>query len=233
MKTSFAKHHNFWAVVPAAGLGLRMGANVPKQYLNLGGKTVIERTLSTLVTHPCINKVIVALNEKDYHWQHLNIPRTDKLITTIGGAQRIHSVFSCLDLLSRFAKKEDWVLVHDAVRPLLTHAHIDQLIDRLCEHPIGGLLAIPLYDTLKRVDDDGYVCETLIRKQTWCAQTPQMFRFQLLMDSIRRAIENEQWVGDESEAIELQGKRPLVVHGDPRNIKITYSLDLELAELLI
>ena len=227
---SINNHPAYWAIIPAAGVGLRMGAAVPKQYLLLGNKTILEHSISALISHPNISKVMVVLHTEDAHWSNLEVPHADKLLATVGGELRAHSVLQGLELLKELAREQDWVLVHDAVRPCLQHRDIDRLMRQLNQHPVGGILGIPVRDTLKRVDDEGRICQTVSREKIWCAQTPQMFRFGILYDAMRKALEEQQLITDESSAVEFSGHTPMMVEGNPQNIKMTYPEDLILAE---
>lgn len=227
------KKSSFWAVIPAAGLGLRMGADIPKQYLKLHDRPVLEYAVDVLTAHPAIVKVVVVLNEKDRIWPTLTFSHKDKIMTTIGGQERVHSVLSGLEHLQEIAHADDWVLVHDAVRPCLHDQDVDRLIETVQTHAVGGLLGVPVSDTLKRVNANQQVEETVSRDQVWHAQTPQMFRLQLLYKGIVQALEQNYSITDEASAIEFLGLQPQMVMGDTRNIKITRPRDLELAQALI
>jgi len=225
-----SKKHNYWAIIPAAGIGYRMGTIQPKQYLLLLGKPIIEHTLNRLASHEKINKVIVVLSPNDSHWSNIQIDQPNKIITTNGGNERCHSVLNGLHALKEHAKPDDWVLVHDAVRPCIQHQDIDKLIQQLSNHPVGGLLGVPVKDTLKRLDENGQVIETVDRKNAWHALTPQMFRFNKLQEALENAINNNHPITDEASAIQLLGSTPLMIEGDSTNIKITHPQDLQLAE---
>lgn len=227
------RNQNYYAIIPAAGQGTRMNNAIPKQYLKLSEKTILEHTLQCFITHPRINKIVVVLNPSDCYWQTLAINTSEKILIAEGGDERCCSVLNGLELLTQFATEDDWILVHDAVRPCLHHADIDKLIQQLTFHPVGGLLAIPVKDTLKRTDNLGNVVETLDRKGIWCALTPQMFRFAKLKKALRNAVAKQQWVTDEAAAIELGGGMPLIVEGRHDNIKITYPSDLALAKKIL
>lgn len=228
---SVLKKINYWAIVPAAGTGKRLGATKPKQYLELEGKPVIAHTLSCLIQYSRINKIVVVTAPHDTDWPSIQtVFSPTKIITTLGGAERHHSVYQGLLALQKIAKPEDWVLVHDAVRPCLQHEMIDRLVNILQDHPVGGLLGIRVRDTLKRTDNKNHISNTLDRTDVWQAQTPQMFRYGLLCNALQAAIEKKQHVTDEAHAIELIGKQPLMVEGSTNNIKITYQEDLLNAE---
>lgn len=223
----------FWAVVPAAGVGTRMRAQLPKQYLPLHGKTVIEHTLDRLCAHPAITGVVVSVSETDPYWEDLHWTCAKPFRRAPGGTERCHSVLNGLDVLADLAAADDWVLVHDAARPCLRRADLDRLIDELRDHPVGGLLAVPVRDTMKRSDRAGCVEETLDRSHLWHALTPQMFRFALLRDALRGALAQGALVTDEAAAVELAGMRPRLVEGHADNIKITRPEDLALADFFL
>lgn len=223
----------FWAVIPAAGTGVRMQTDRPKQYLQLAEKTVIEHVLDTFCAHERISGVIVALSKDDEYWPRLSVACHEKITTVTGGVERCHSVLNCLDLLAEKAATDDWVLVHDAARPCIFERDISALIDSLCADPDGGLLALPVRDTMKRGSVENRVTETVNRTDLWHALTPQMFRMQKLNNALHRALDNQQLVTDESQAMELAGYQPRLVRGNTRNIKITHMDDLSLAELYL
>jgi len=222
-----------WAVIPAAGVGARMQADRPKQYLPLLGKTVIEHTLQRLLLHPHISGVVVAISSDDGWWPEVKIEAGKPLWVAAGGDERCHSVLNALQTLSAQAADQDWVLVHDAARPCLRSADIDELIRRCEAHPVGGLLAVPVKDTLKRADAAQTVQETVDRDRLWHAQTPQMFRLGELRDALQQALDANALVTDEASAMERAGHAPLLVEGHADNIKITHPEDLALAELYL
>jgi 2-C-methyl-D-erythritol 4-phosphate cytidylyltransferase len=210
-----------------------MGADRPKQYLELAGRTVLERTLARLCTHPRIHGVLVCISAEDAWWPTLT-PGFDRLLGTApGGAERADSVLEGLRALSRSAAADDWVLVHDAVRPCLRHTDIDALIAEVGDDPHGGLLGVPVSDTVKRVGRDHRVAETVSREGLWRALTPQMFRLEFLGRALEGAQANGLSVTDEAGAVEHAGGRPRMVQGHADNIKITVAGDLALAELYL
>ena len=217
-----------WAVVPAAGVGKRMQADRPKQYLPLAGKTVIEQTLSRLLQSEAFTAVAVAISPEDPYWPELEISRHPQVLIAPGGRERADSVLSALKILQGRAAEDDWVLVHDAARPCLTGSDIHLLLTTLQEDEVGGILALSSHDTLKQVDGHS-ICATIDRRQIWRALTPQMFRFGMLRDALQEA-EGNPAVTDESSALELKGLRPKIVEGRPDNIKITRPEDLALAQ---
>lgn len=227
---------NYWAVVPASGIGARMGGGVPKQYLPLCGHTVIEQTLQRLATHTKISGIVVALAANDDSGRELlkrmSFPGKHLSIVT-GGAERCHSVLNALQGLAAVGAPDDWVLVHDAVRPCLRHVDIDALIDALCHHDDGGLLGVRVSDTVKRVTTSGEVIETLNRDELWRAMTPQMFHLAKLTSALSEAVALRQFVTDEASAMALMGASPIMVEAHSDNIKITHVADLALAEFYL
>lgn len=227
---------SYWAIVPAGGVGARMGEVLPKQYLLLHGKSIIQHTLERLFSHAQISGVVVAISAQDREWQSVSrcIDTQGKsLLVASGGAERFHSVLNALEELSNHADRRDWVLVHDAIRPCLRHTAINRLIAALADHPVGGLLGIRIPDTVKRVDGAANVVETLDREQLWLAQTPQMFRLGALRDALHLAIERQVNSTDEAMAMALTGATPRMVEGDTDNIKITRPPDLALAQFYL
>ncbi len=223
----------FWVVIPAAGIGSRMQADCPKQYLELQGKTVIEQTLSHFSHHPRINGIVVATAEHDTTWPTLKI-NTDKPVYTInGGTERCHSVLNALNFLKDKTGEADWVLVHDAARPCLRREDLDKLMITMAQHPVGGILGVPVHDTLKRVDAASNIEETVDREQLCHALTPQMFHVGMLRDALEKAINEGVLVTDEASAMEHAGYSPLVVEGHADNIKITRPEDLALASFYL
>jgi 2-C-methyl-D-erythritol 4-phosphate cytidylyltransferase len=222
------KPQRFWAVVPAAGVGKRMGAEVPKQYLEILGKPVLQHTLERLLGVEAFAGIVVALGAEDGYWPDLPCARHPKIRRAPGGKERADSVLSGLLSLDGIAGPDDWVLVHDAARPCLTTGDVEKLIQSLEDDPVGGILALPVSDTLKGVDG-GSIVETINRSRIWRALTPQMFRFRMLKQALTDAAERGLVVTDEASALELQGLRPKIVEGRPDNIKITRPEDLPLA----
>ncbi len=223
-----------WAVVPAGGVGRRMGAGVPKQYLPLAGRPVIEHTLERLAAEPRVAGIAVAVAEGDARWARVRPPAGATVLTAPAGAERPWSVLAALRRLAAEGVPEAaWVLVHDAVRPCVRTADVTRLIDTLADDPVGGLLAVPVRDTLKAVADDGRVRETVPRERLWHALTPQMFRLGALAEALERALADGAAVTDDAAAMERAGHRPRVVEGSADNIKITRPEDLALAELLL
>ncbi len=218
----------YWAVVPAAGVGKRMNADRPKQYLPLLDKTVIEHTLMRLLKADVFSAVAVAISEEDPYWPKLDIASNEKVITAAGGKERADSVLSALKAIRTLSSDDDWVLVHDAARPCITSTDIIHLINSLKTDEVGGILALSSHDTLKNVQGD-FIVETLDRRHIWRALTPQMFRYGLLKSALE-AAEGNPAITDEASALELKGLQPKIVEGRPDNIKITRPEDLALAQ---
>jgi 2-C-methyl-D-erythritol 4-phosphate cytidylyltransferase len=219
----------FWAVLPAAGAGRRFGAAIPKQYLDLGGRPVIEYALELFLEHPRIQGVVVALDVADAHWPRTSFSGHPRLIRVAGGAERCNSVLNALDALAEVAAELDWVLVHDAARPCLRRGDLDGLLAAVEDHPIGGLLGVPVRDTMKQIAERGEVHRTVPRDDLWHAFTPQMFRLGLLRRALREALDAGIAVTDEASAVERLDLRPLLVEGQSDNIKVTRREDLALA----
>ncbi|HXH01714.1 MAG TPA: 2-C-methyl-D-erythritol 4-phosphate cytidylyltransferase [Candidatus Competibacteraceae bacterium] len=222
-----------WAVVPAAGVGKRMQAARPKQYLRLAGRTVIEHTLHTLLAHPRIAGVVVAVAADDPYWPAQRLAAGKPLLTAPGGTERCHSVANALARLAGLAAADDWVLVHDAARPCLRHEDLDRLLDTLADDAVGGLLAVPVRDTLKQADAAERVTATVDRSRLWHALTPQMFRYGLLRRALDSALAAGILVTDEAAAVEALGLAPRLVEGRADNLKITRPEDLALAEFFM
>lgn len=206
---------------------------LPKQYLQLAGRAVLEWSAAPLLARPDCAGVIVALAPDDQHWPTLALAHDARVQTVIGGAERADSVRQGLMALRSQLGDDDWVLVHDAARPCLQAAELAALIDRVRDDEVGGLLAAPLVDTLKRADDSGRVGETVSRERLWRALTPQMFRFGVLSRALADAAQRGIPVTDEAQAIELAALRPLLVAGSADNLKITLPEDLPRAARIL
>jgi len=224
-----------WALVPAAGIGKRMGSAVPKQYLPLAGRPVITHALATLLAHPRLAGVVVAIGAEDEWWPtvaaELAVAKPLRVVT--GGAERCHSVLNGLEALRQRAAPTDWVLVHDAARPCLATEELDRLLAELADDPVGGLLAVPVRDTLKQADVAGRVAATVDRSRLWHALTPQMFRLGMLQEALSAARARGLLVTDEAAAMEAAGYAPRLVEGRADNLKITRPEDLALAEFYL
>ena len=224
----------FWLVVPAAGIGSRMQAQCPKQYLTVAGKTILELTLACFLDHPSLRGIIVALAEHDDWWPALQLSADQRIQTVIGGAERADSVLNALLALEGCgAQANDWVLVHDAARPLLEHQDLDRLLNELAADAVGGVLGVRARDTLKQVGADGRVAKTIDRSVIWHALTPQMFRFGLLRRALTDALTAGIRVTDEASAMEWAGFAPRVIEGSASNIKITRPEDMQLLQTLL
>lgn len=218
----------FWLVIPAAGIGSRMRADRPKQYLQLAGRTVLEHTLGCFLEHPQLKGGVVALAAGDPWWPALPCASDARLMTCDGGAQRADSVLNALAALAAVGAADgDWVLVHDAARPNLAHEDLQRLLGELADDPIGGLLAVPARDTLKQAGADGRVAQTLDRSVVWQAYTPQMFRLGALREALTAALAAGVAVTDEASAMEWAGQAPRLIEGRADNLKVTRPEDMD------
>ena len=218
-----------WGVVPAAGAGRRMSGGVPKQYLLLYGVTVLEHSLRRLLSWGFLEGIIVALAPGDTRFQSLSLAADPKLLTAEGGEQRSDSVLSALRSLEGKAGSDDWIWVHDAVRPCVSAEDVAQLRAGLEGEAVGAVLAAPVADTVKLAVGRERIDETLDRSQLWLAQTPQVFPYARLRHALETAA-SEGWpVTDEASAIERMGLQPKLVEGGSSNLKITRPDDLALA----
>jgi 2-C-methyl-D-erythritol 4-phosphate cytidylyltransferase len=223
----------YWLVMPAAGSGSRFGTDGPKQYAPLEGRTVIEWALAPFLADPRCAHIVVALARDDAGWvpiaARLHAAGTSTLTAVGGGAQRSQSVRLALAALDGRAAPDDWVLVHDAARPCLDAHDLERLLGRLGAHPVGGLLAIPVADTLKRAQGG----ETVDRSGLWRALTPQMFRYGRLCAALDQAHAAGRFPSDEAQALEWTGEHPALVEGAATNLKITTGEDLVLAAAVL
>lgn len=212
-----------------------MGSTIPKQYLPLAGRPVIAWTLDTLLRHPRIDGLVVAIGGEDEWWPEVaaSLAAIKPLRVVTGGAERCHSVLNGLEALRQHADLTDWVLVHDAARPCLAVADLDRLMNELADDPVGGLLAAPVRDTLKQADSAGRVATTIDRSRLWHALTPQMFRLGQLRDALNAALADGLLVTDEAAAMEAAGFAPRLIEGRADNVKITRPEDLALAEFYL
>lgn len=221
----------YYAIVPAAGSGSRMAAQVPKQYLPLAGKPLLWHALAALLAVPAIETVNVVLSPEDEWWEGYDWSALGSRLNVlrVGGATRAASVSNALQALNAVIQADDWVLVHDAARACLRATQVEGMIETLQHDSVGGLLAVPVADTLKRADAAGRVADTVSREAMWQAQTPQMFRYGLLC----QALQATPGVTDEAGAIEALGMSPRLVPCDMTNFKVTYPQDIALAEILL
>ena len=217
-----------WALIPCAGTGSRAGADGPKQYQSVAGQPLVLHTVAAFAAVPRLAGVLVVVSPGDTFWEGVEIAMIS--VAACGGSTRAESVFNGLTALqARGALAQDWVLVHDAARCLVTPAQINTLIDACLQDPVGGLLALPLPDTLKQ-EAQGRVAQTLERADKWLAQTPQMFRLGELRQALQAAGSA---VTDESSAMEFLGKAPRLVVGSAQNFKVTYPEDFALAQAVL
>jgi 2-C-methyl-D-erythritol 4-phosphate cytidylyltransferase len=224
----------FWVVIPAAGSGRRMGgAERPKQYLSIAGRALIEWAVAPFLRHAGCVRIVVALAADDPYWTHTSLSSSERIATTLGGGERADSVYAGLEFLRSQAQPDDWVLVHDAARPCLSDEDLASLLDELRGDAVGGLLAAPVVDTLKKSDAAGRVEATVPRQQLWRALTPQMFRFDILHWALRSARERGVVVTDEAQAVELLGLQPRLIAGSVDNLKVTTRDDLERAKRIL
>ncbi len=224
MPPSDARH---FALLPAAGVGARMGALHPKQYLAIHGRPMIWHALRVFEAHPAITRIYVVLSAEDGWWAGYDWSGFGKLsVLRCGGSTRAESVLNGLRAMAADVDAEDWVLVHDAARPCLTASLLDTLLTNLADDPVGGILAAPVADTLKREGPAGRIAGTVPREGLWGAQTPQMFRRGLLLQALEHAGTE---VTDEASAVEALGHAPRLVESDRGNLKVTFPDDLEVA----
>lgn len=235
-----------WAVVPGAGIGQRLGANRPKQYLSLAGQMVAQRTLTQLTDTGLFSKIIVALAENDHYFSDLPIAHSPHIETVVGGVNRASSVLNGLQALAGRAESNDWVMVHDIARPLITVEALNKLVDAVSGQDVAAILAARVYDTVKQAaikktveattekappsHSMPVIKTTLDRCQLWLAQTPQMVRYGLLVEALVQAEQQHHEVTDEASAIEFLNRPVLLVENTRQNIKITTTDDLRLAE---
>lgn len=223
-----------WVVVPAAGSGQRLGGELAKQYQMLDGVSMLERTLQGMLNVPGVCGLVVALSAEDNHWGSVSID-DNRLHTTIGGNTRAESVCAGLHYVLQNTTAETWVMVHDAARPLVAGSDIQRLVNAVYNTgAIGGLLASPVHDTLKKADEYAGVSTTVDRRRLWQAQTPQLFRAGELHNALSDALADpDVTVTDEASAMEIQGHQPLLVEALQPNFKITRPVDLQLAVALL
>ncbi|MCP4767996.1 MAG: 2-C-methyl-D-erythritol 4-phosphate cytidylyltransferase [Gammaproteobacteria bacterium] len=221
-----------WAIIPAAGSGSRMQSSTAKQYLAFQDKTVIEHCLDRLLSHADIDAAVVVLSEDDDHWDNLAYASDKPVFTTIGGSQRQHSVYSGLTTLQQRCGDDVIALVHDSVRPLVSHGDLGKVIDAARGNEAGAILATPVADTLKLQNEAMGIVNTLSREHLWRALTPQVFHLAPLLNALKRVIDDEIAITDDAQALEMIGYAPTLVSGNADNFKITSPGDLELAEMI-
>jgi 2-C-methyl-D-erythritol 4-phosphate cytidylyltransferase len=231
----------YWAVIPAAGVGKRMGGDLPKQYLSTAGKTILEHSLDGLLGCSEIGGAVVAISAGDDNWAYLKYQNEKPILIAEGGKERCDSVLSALHELSKIADDDVWVLVHDAARPCIRQEDVQKLIQSCKKHSVGGILAIPVKDTIKKSNDPAdadlseaclpEIRKTVDRTRLWYAQTPQMFRLGVLRDALTKALDAGAIITDEASAIEWSGGKPLLIEGHADNIKITCQEDMLLVSM--
>jgi 2-C-methyl-D-erythritol 4-phosphate cytidylyltransferase len=236
LKVLISEMPDIFALIPAAGSGSRMGSEVPKQYQSLAGCPLISHSIDVLCSHPRVRGVFVVLAPRDEQFRLIDLSAHQGKLDALycGGATRAASVLNGLMAMLDVVEPDDWVMVHDAARPCLTRELIDRLLQEVGDDAVGGLLALPVADTLKRAQQfDGKAAsfETVPRDGLWQAQTPQMFRYRLLLEAMRQADPAK--VTDEASAIEQSGCKPRLVLGSARNLKVTLPEDLRFSEFFL
>lgn len=234
MQTTEARETpKYWAIVPAAGVGQRFSADIPKQFHQLNGALVAQHTLSRLLSLSIIEAIVAPCEVGSSYWSKVPVADDPRVSLVPGGKQRADSVLNGLLALQERAADDDWVLVHDMARPCVMPSNIAKLVSELGGHEVGGILAAPINDTLKIIAADNSIQSTVNRAEYRAAQTPQMFRFGLLKSSIEAMLEQQKYPTDEASAIEQAGLTALVVDGRQDNIKITRREDLAIAEAIM
>jgi len=223
----------FWLVIPAAGIGARVGGDLPKQYCVINGKTVLQHSVDAFLGIPQLQGVVVALHRDDVHFAQLPLAKNAMVEKIAGGKERADSVLNALDFLAGKADESAWVLVHDAARPCIQAVDIVAMINNLAASTVGGIMAVPVGDTIKSVNNKAEIVKTEDRRPLWQAQTPQMFRLGMLRHALQTAGKKNVMVTDEASAMELMGSMPRVFPGKRSNIKITVPEDLLIAESLL
>lgn len=229
---NFHLNLKLWAIIPAAGSGSRFSKTELKQYQNIAGLTVLEHTVARLNQLP-LTGYVLAIGEQDNVAQTLALANQDKAHFCLGGAERVHSVLNALQYLSRIANDDDWVFVHDAARPCVSQLSLEDLVQSAVDSEQSAILAIPVRDTLKRVETAPLISTTVDRSTLWQAQTPQIAKLGVLKNAIEQALAAGATITDEASALEFVGEQVNVVQGRSDNIKITYPDDLELARLIL
>ncbi|MGM3174732.1 2-C-methyl-D-erythritol 4-phosphate cytidylyltransferase [Dickeya lacustris] len=228
MSNQYASLSEVVAILPAAGNGSRMHSDRPKQYLSIGNKTILEHTVAALLRHPRIQRLVIAISADDRYFATLPLANDPRIDVVIGGAQRADSVLAGL----RHIQRACWVLVHDAARPCLHPDDLSRLLALTGESEVGGILAAPVRDTMKR-GYNGRIDHTVEREALWHALTPQLFPLMLLRESLERALREGANITDEASALEYAGYQPQLVPGRADNIKVTRPEDLALAEFYL
>jgi len=227
--------NQMWAIVPAAGSGQRMNADRPKQYLPLGGQTVIDHTMEVILSESRVDKVLIGIQQNDTEWFQSPSCTHQRVSHYIGGEERANTVLNGINVVmnEHGGGPDDWVLVHDAARPCLNRGDLANLIDFCLRSDDGAILGTRLVDTVKRIDEQNQVIKTESREGLWRALTPQMFKLGELQEALEFCVQNQVKCTDEAQAMELSGYRVSVVSADPSNIKITHPNDLALANFYL
>jgi 2-C-methyl-D-erythritol 4-phosphate cytidylyltransferase len=224
-------HHSprYVALIPAAGVGARMAAGSPKQYMSISGKPMLRHTVEAFLSSTLVHHTYVVVSEADGLIDDV-LPEGKVSVLRCGGLTRMDTVLNALRNLGEVLNSDDWVLVHDAARPGLDAALIEKLIKTVGQDPVGGLLALPVVDTVKR--NGGATVQTVARDGLWLAQTPQMFRYGLLCKALAAATDASA-ITDDASAVEAMGLSPKLVEGHPRNLKVTLPADIRIAEMYL
>ena len=222
--------NSIWAVIPAAGVGKRSGLPIPKQYLVINGKTVLEHTIAALLACPDVAGAIIAISADDEWWAECKVTSPKPIVTVAGGAERCESVLNGLVELVKQQGNEVWALVHDAARPCVSAEELKTLVASATSHSVGGILALPMADTVKRAKANAEIAGTEDRSMLWRALTPQLFPAAKLANAIEHCLGNGLFVTDESSAMEQLGHAPLLVQGKATNIKLTHADDIPIVE---
>lgn len=223
----------YWGLIPAAGVGQRMGAAIPKQFLKIGDKTLIERTMLALAEHDRIEGLCVGLPDVEEYGEHIKSVHSKVMDVFCGSDTRSGTVLNGIQhLINLGCSTDDWLLVHDANRPFLTKDEVTHLIESVGDDENGGIVGLPVIDTLK-LSKEGSICKTMNRENCYRALTPQMFKLGLLHDALSQCMQQGIVVTDESQAMEKMGFRPKMVVGSSTNIKITTPSDLEFAKVMV
>ena len=229
---NYHQNLNLWAIIPAAGSGSRFSKTELKQYQTIADQTVLEHTIARLNQLP-LTGYVLAIGEQDNVAKTLPFAKAEKAHFCLGGAERVNSVLNALNYLSEIAHDDDWVLVHDAARPCVSKVNLEDLVETSICSQQSAILAIPVRDTLKRVENSPQISATVDRSTLWQAQTPQMAQLGVLKNAMETALAENVTITDEASALEYIGESVQVVQGRSDNIKITYPDDLELARLIL
>ncbi len=222
----------FWVIIPAAGIGSRMQASKPKQYLKIEHSTILEHTLLCFLEHPAFEKVFVGISKQDTYFEYFGLQKIPGVESFYGGTERSETVLNGLAHIAHLARPDDWVWVHDAARPCLSTEEINLLIEMLNEHSSGLVLGVPISDTIKRVfhkasaNELPEIKETVDRSALWRAMTPQIFKYSDLRNALEYCRDNHLAITDEASAIEKNNMKALMVQGSEHNIKVTLPVDL-------